>query len=91
MLLKTGNGKDLQIPLLNAAGRKEIDLAALTEQANADGRVFTLRELLAFYLNALRRRRVACAAENGKRTDGALRNTRSRAVPAIGRVGNRTG
>jgi len=55
MLLKTGDGKDLQLPLLQAAEQGKIDLAALVEQAKADDNVFTLNELLEFYLKEIKK------------------------------------
>ncbi len=56
MLLKTGDGKDLQLPLLRAAEAGKIDLAARTAQAKADPRVFTLKEMIRFYYGELQRR-----------------------------------
>lgn len=56
MLLKTGNGKDLQLPFLQAieAGKLSVeDVHALTARAKADPNVFTLRELILFYRDKL--------------------------------------
>jgi hypothetical protein len=49
MLLKTGQGKDLQIPLLQAAERGDLDLKEMTRRTHADDRVFTTWQMLAFY------------------------------------------
>lgn len=61
MLLKTGQGHDLQIPMLNAMQEKKFDIEEMTARAKADDRVFTVRELLRFYAtrlnNMLRRRK----------------------------------
>ncbi len=51
MLLRTGNGKDLQIPLLEAAQDKKLDIQALAERAKTDDRFHTLPELVRFYAN----------------------------------------
>jgi hypothetical protein len=52
-LLKTGKGKDLQMPLLQAAERGDLDIRKMTAIAAADTRVFTLPQMLAFYANQL--------------------------------------
>lgn len=49
MLLKTGKGFDLQIPLLEAAQAGKIDLEEWTARAKAAKNVFTVREMLDFY------------------------------------------
>ncbi|MES2342287.1 MAG: hypothetical protein V4597_11460 [Pseudomonadota bacterium] len=56
MLLKTGGGLDVQLPLLQAAERGELDLAAAAIAAKADDRVFTVTGLLRFYERELGRR-----------------------------------
>jgi hypothetical protein len=55
MLLKTGAGTDLQLPLLEAAVAGKLDLADMTARANADNRVFKIPELLSFYLVGMRK------------------------------------
>lgn len=58
MLLKTGDGKDLQLPMFDAidAGKLTIeDVNAITKRAKADERVFALPELLRFYYRRLLR------------------------------------
>lgn len=55
MLIKTGDGKDLQLPLLQAAEAGKIDLEALFELAKTDTEVFTLDEMIEFYLKGIRK------------------------------------
>jgi len=55
MLLKTGNGVDLQIPLLNAMQAGKLDAADMTRRAKADKRVFKFREMLLFYAKEMTR------------------------------------
>lgn len=55
MLLKTGMATDLQLPLLQAAERGELDLKAMTAKAKVAAAVFTLPELLRFYAAELKR------------------------------------
>ena len=61
MLLKTGNGLDLQLALLQACEDGKLDIHEMTERARRDSSVFTVPELLAFYArkigDKLRRRR----------------------------------
>lgn len=56
MLMKTGRGMDLQLPLLRAAERGQIDLADMARRAKADKRVFTLGQMLKFYEAGLKKR-----------------------------------
>jgi hypothetical protein len=56
MLLKTGNGMDLQLPLLQAAEAGKVDLAARMAQAKAAKNVFTVKELLRFYRTEVAKR-----------------------------------
>lgn len=56
MLLKTGGGNDLQLPLLEAAADGKFNIDEMTKRAREDDNVFTLRELLVFYGNELRKR-----------------------------------
>lgn len=53
MLLKTGKTMDLQLPLLEAAERGDLDLAEMTAIAKASDDVFTVGELLQFYADGL--------------------------------------
>lgn len=53
MLLKTGDGKDLQLPLLQAAEAGKLDLARMIELAADSQDIFTLKEMLAFYLKEI--------------------------------------
>lgn len=55
-LTKTGNGKDLQVPLLQAAEAGLLDLKALTARAKLAKFVFTLPEMVRFYLRELSER-----------------------------------
>jgi hypothetical protein len=68
-LLKTGKGKDLQLPLLQAAERGAIDLDEMSRIAASDVEVFTLAEMLAFYANGLqaRARKLRRRRENKRR------------------------
>ncbi len=54
MLLKTGDGKDLQLPLLRAVEDGKLDLETLSRIAENDSEFFTLREFLGFYGKWLR-------------------------------------
>jgi hypothetical protein len=56
MLLKTGKGMDLQLPLLKAAEAGKVDLAARMRQAKKWKNVYTVRELIAFYESELAKR-----------------------------------
>ena len=56
MLLKTGDGKDLQLPLLEALQEGKFDVEEMTRLAKANKNVFTLRELLDFYLEEIGKR-----------------------------------
>lgn len=56
MLLKSGRGIDLQLPLLQAAERGDLDLKEATEKAKAATNIFTVSQFLAFYGNELRKR-----------------------------------
>lgn len=49
MLLKTGKGFDLQLPLLQALEQGKFDCRDMLARAKADQRVFTLSQFLAFY------------------------------------------
>jgi hypothetical protein len=49
MLLRTGKGMDLQLPLMKAAEQGKIDLADMTKRARASKFVFTVPGLIAFY------------------------------------------
>lgn len=49
MLLKTGRGFDLQLPLLEAAQARKLDLKKMTRLAKKSPKVFTLFEMLRFY------------------------------------------
>lgn len=64
MLLKTGEGMDLQLPLLQAAQEGKLDLAEMTAAAKANADVFTVKELLAFYLKWIKH-----WSENGRSSD----------------------
>lgn len=66
-LFKTGNGKDLQLPLLKAAESGKLDVHKMTAIAEADTRVFTWRQFLEFY-----------AREVGKRARQAKRRLEKR-------------
>lgn len=55
MLLKTGRGMDLQLPLLQAMEAGKFDVKEMTARAKADDRVFTVPELLTFYATTLGR------------------------------------
>ena len=50
MLLKTGNGCDLQLPLLQAAEAGKIDIVDMSKRAEQSPQVFTWLEMLRFYL-----------------------------------------
>ncbi len=63
MLLKTGNGVDLQVPLLEALQADKWDYKEMETRAQADDRVFRLPELLEFYAIELGKR----VAVNNKR------------------------
>jgi hypothetical protein len=68
MLLKTGQGKDLQLPLLQAAEQGKLDLAEMTARAKASPNVFTLRGFLVFYAQwAQRKLEQAEAAERRRK------------------------
>ena len=56
MLLKTGKGMDLQLPLLKAAEAGKIDLASRMRQARKWKNVYTVGELLDFYQAEVARR-----------------------------------
>lgn len=56
MLLKTGDGKDLQLPLLKAAEAGKIDVHRMAEVAKDSPDVFTLREFLVFYVREIAKR-----------------------------------
>lgn len=52
MILKTGRGFDLQLPLLEAMQEGKLtsdDVAAMRDQARADKNIFTVPQLLRFY------------------------------------------
>lgn len=49
MLMKTGKGMDLQLPLLRAAEAGKIDLREMMDRAKKAANVFTVFELLKFY------------------------------------------
>lgn len=56
MLLKTGNGKDLQLPLLQAMESGKFSSEAvqeMTARAKRDPNIFTIREFLHFYARKL--------------------------------------
>ena len=53
MLLKTGDGFDLQLPLLESLEAGKWDCREMTERAKADDRVFTVQELIACYHDEL--------------------------------------
>lgn len=55
MLLKTGRGMDLQLPMLQAAEAGKLDLQQMTALAKRSPQVFTLGLLLAFYEEHLRK------------------------------------
>lgn len=57
MLLKTGDGKDLQLPLLHAMEDDKFDVEEMTRLAKENADVFTLDELIAFYLAELEKLR----------------------------------
>ena len=74
MLLKTGKGMDLQIPLLQAMQDGKIaNIGELTARAKADDNVFSVGELLRFYSNELFARintsRAKAAARRQKRRE----------------------
>jgi hypothetical protein len=52
-LLKTGDGYDLQLPLLLAAESGKFDVHAMTKAAEADDTIHTIPELMQFYLSEL--------------------------------------
>jgi hypothetical protein len=54
MLLKTGRGMDLQIPMLRAAEAGKLDLALMTAKAKRSPDVFRLGEFIEFYESRLR-------------------------------------
>lgn len=56
MLLKTGDGKDLQLPLLRAAEAGKLDLHDMTARAKADTKCWTVDGLMRFYLRGIRER-----------------------------------
>lgn len=56
MLLKTGKGFDLQLPLLEAAQAGKIDLKEWTARAIAAKNVFTVKEMLDYYAKRLGQR-----------------------------------
>lgn len=59
MLLKTGAGMDLQLPLLQALDDGKLrgeDLRELTARAKADPAIFTLPQMLRFYEDELAKR-----------------------------------
>lgn len=56
MLLKTGNGKDLQLPLLQAAEAGLFDIHRMAAIAEKDTKVFTMDEMFKFYLREIKRR-----------------------------------
>lgn len=55
MLLKTGRGKDLQRPLIQALSAGKFDVHDMTRRAKADKRVFTVRGMLRFYLKEIQK------------------------------------
>lgn len=55
MLIKSGEGKDLQRPLLQAIANGQVDVEDLTRRALTDEECFTLSEFLAFCGDGLRR------------------------------------
>lgn len=56
MLLKTGNGFDLQLPMLQAAEAGKMDIKARVAQAKKWKNVYTVLEFLAFYGRELGKR-----------------------------------
>lgn len=56
MLLRTGKGKDLQMPLLKAAEQGKIDLADMIKRARESKIVYTISGLLTFYAEEVSRR-----------------------------------
>lgn len=56
MLLKTGKGMDLQLPLLRALEAKKFDIKQRMAQAKKWKNVFTVLELIAFYEREVRKR-----------------------------------
>jgi hypothetical protein len=56
MLLKTGKAMDLQLPLLEAAERGDLDLHAMSELAKHSPQVFTVWELIRWYGKKVRER-----------------------------------
>lgn len=56
MLLKAGDGKDLQRPLIRAIDEGKIDIKDMAARAKRDSRVFRLKELLRFYLREIKKR-----------------------------------
>lgn len=53
MLLKTGKGLDLQLPLLQSLEQGKWDAKEMTARAKADKRVFTVGQFIAFYAREL--------------------------------------
>lgn len=53
MLLRTGKGMDLQLPLLRAAEQGKIDLVDMTDRARRSKVVFTMFGLIEFYAEKL--------------------------------------
>ena len=48
MMLKTGEGSDLQLPFLKAVSAGLVDIADMQKRADKDDRVFTLKQFLMF-------------------------------------------
>lgn len=55
MLLKTGRGMDLQLPLLHAASAGRLDLTEMKKRAKADKRVFTFSQFIKFNIDGMRK------------------------------------
>jgi hypothetical protein len=70
MLIKTGRGRDLQIPLLRAAEESRLDVHELCKNANADEDCFTLREFIDFQAEGLDR--VLLRSRNRRRSKRAV-------------------
>jgi hypothetical protein len=70
MLLKTGRGSDLQIPLLEAAQAGKIDIHELTEAAKRDTACYTLSQFMQFQIDGLEK--LARRARNSRRARKAI-------------------
>lgn len=78
MLLKTGNGLDLQLPLLQAIEAGKFDIKEMTARAKADRSVFTVPGLLKFYANGMARRARRRKARERRLLNKAERRRRKR-------------